>query len=226
MIAGAILYSNNNETANVEVADSPPSVIAEQPSNEVSASVRISEVTAEDHILGDPDALVKMIEFSDLECPFCKRVHTTLQQIIDEYGDSGQVAWVYRHFPLDALHPIKARTEAVASECANELGGNDKFWEYIDRIFEITPSNNQLDLDLLPVIAEDIGLDRNEFEECLNSGRYDQHIQDDLDDAKFSGGQGTPYTVIVAPNGTTFPVSGAQPYSVFKSIVDLALEEI
>ena len=147
-----------------------------------------------------------------------------MQQVIEEYGKDGRVAWVYRHFPLTQIHP-KAPKEAEATECANELGGNAKFWEYTDRLFEITPRNNNLDLALLPQIAEDIGLDRIKFEACLENGKYAKHVQDDFEDAINSGGQGTPYSIIIASNGQKFELSGAQPYSAVKTIIDLALEE-
>ena len=190
----------------------------------VPSTSNTKDVSKQDHILGDPDAPVKIVEFSDIECPFCKRFHVTIQQLMSEYGADGRVAWVYRHFPLDQLHS-KARKEAEATECANELGGNKGFWAYLDRIFEITPSNNGLDLNLLPQIAEDIGLDRVKFEECLSSGKYAQHIESDYQDAVSSGGRGTPYSVVIAANGKKFVVSGAQPYSALKSIIDLALQE-
>lgn len=181
-------------------------------------------VDARDHIRGNPEAQVKIVEYSDLECPFCKRFHATMNQVIDEYGKSGKVAWVYRHFPLDALHS-KARKEAEATECANELGGNTKFWAYINRLFEVTPSNNGLDLAELPNIAKFVGLDRAKFEQCLNSGKYAKHVADDLADATNSGGQGTPWSIVIAKNGKKFAVSGAQPYEAVKSVIDLALQE-
>jgi protein-disulfide isomerase len=147
---------------------------------------------------------------------------------MDEYGKDGKVAWVYRHFPLDELHP-KARKEAQAAECANEIGGNDAFWAYSDKLFEVTPSNNQLDLSLLPQIAAEIGLGRAKFEACLTGdargGKYAGHIQSDYENASASGGLGTPYSIVIAPNGKSFPITGAQPYSVVKSLIDLALKE-
>jgi protein-disulfide isomerase len=147
---------------------------------------------------------------------------------MDEYGKDGKVAWVYRHFPLDELHP-KARKEAQAAECASEIGGNDAFWAYSDKLFEVTPSNNQLDLSLLPQIAAEIGLDRAKFEACLTGdargGKYADHIQSDYENASASGGLGTPYSIVIAPNGKSFPITGAQTYSVVKSLIDLALQE-
>lgn len=177
----------------------------------------------DDHIRGNPEAPVKIVEYSDLECPFCKRFHTTMQQVMEEYGKSGKVAWVYRHFPLDALHS-KARKEAEATECANELGGNTAFWSYTDRLFEVTPSNNGLDLAQLSIIAQDVGLDRTTFAACLDSGKYAKHVADDLEDARAAGGSGTPYSIAIAANGEKFPINGAQPYEEVKRIIELALQ--
>lgn len=182
------------------------------------AAKNLRPVDAEDHILGNPDAPVKIVEFSDLECPFCKSFHPTMKQILSEYGKDGQVAWVYRHFPLDSIHP-KARKEAEAAECADELGGDEKFWAYVDRIFEVTPSNNRLEPERLLEIAEYVGLSRTQFESCLASGRQAERVSKDLEDAINSGGDGTPYTVVVTKKGDFFPFSGALPYARVKAIV-------
>lgn len=225
LVAGAIFFSNNNssnqQTEPVENNTGQPV----SPSSSGSRSINnIQPVSSKDHIFGDPDALVKLIEFSDTECPFCKRFHPTMQRLMAEYGATNQLAWVYRHFPLDQIHS-KARQEAQATECANELGGNNKFWDYLDKLFKITPSNDRLDLALLPQIAEEIGLNRSKFESCLNSNKYAQHIEDDYQDALASGGTGTPYSIVIAPNGKKFPINGAQPYSAVKSVIELALKE-
>ncbi len=158
----------------------------------------IKAVNADDHILGNTDATMVIVEYSDLECPFCKTFHTTMQSIITTYGNDGKVAWVYRQFPLN-IHP-KAEKEAEASECANELGGNTIFWKYIDQIFTITPSNNQLDQAQLPKIAKDLGLDVSKFNACLDSGKYAAKIQAQEADGVKAGAQGTPFSIIVLKN--------------------------
>ena len=119
--------------------------------------------------------------------------------------------------------------EAQAAECANELGGNEAFWAFTDRLFEVTPANNRFDLAQLPRVAVAIGLDRVKFEACLvgdaRGGKYAAHIEADVQDAIASGGTGTPYSLVVAPNGKVYPLSGAQPYAAVKSIIELALKE-
>lgn len=221
LIAGAVFYSSGNK----KIDENNFAAQINQPQAETGGSViNIKPITDQDHILGNPDAPVKIVEYSDAECPFCKRFHPTLKQVVDEYGKNGQVAWVYRHFPLDAIHS-KARKEAEATECANELGGNSKFWAYLDRLFEVTPSNNNLDPNELPGIAANVGLDKAKFSECLNSGKYAQHVADDLADAQNSGGNGTPWSIVVAQNGKKLPLSGAQPYSAVKALIEIALQE-
>jgi protein-disulfide isomerase len=183
-------------------------------------------ISSEDHILGNLDAPVKIVEYSDYECPFCKRIHPTLAQIMDEYGKDGRVAWVYRHFPLDELHPLNAKRVAVASECASEQGGNSAFWQFTDAFFEMTPANDRTDLDtVIPQILGGMDIDRSAFDVCFASDKYDKHIQDDIDDAIATGGRGTPWSIVVAQNGKAFPINGAQPYSAIKQLVDLALLE-
>lgn len=172
--------------------------------------------TKKDHIRGDSNAAVTVIEWSDLECPFCKRFHPTMQEIVDTY--KGKVRWVYRHFPLRQLHS-KAAKEAEATECAYEQGGNDAFWKYVDRIFAITPSNDGLDLAELPNIATSIGLNKQKFETCLSSGTYANKVQEDENDAVSAGGRGTPYSVIIAGD-TKIPVSGAVPVSELKQMLN------
>lgn len=192
------------------------------------ASTAVRPIDVKDHIQGNPAAAVRVIEYSDFECPFCKSFHPTMQQTFDDYGKSGKLAWVYRHFPLDSIHS-KARKEAQASECAAELGGNEAFWSFAHNLFEVAPSNNRLDLSILPDIAKGVGIDRAKFVACLSGdergGKYANHIESDLQNAMAAGGTGTPYTVVVAANGKTFPINGAMPYDAVKQIIELALAE-
>ncbi|MBI2023837.1 thioredoxin domain-containing protein [Candidatus Giovannonibacteria bacterium] len=188
------------------------------------AENKIRQVDSSDHQFGSPEAEIKLVEYSDLECPFCKIFHETLKKIMSEYGNNGKVVWVYRHFPLEQIHP-KAQKEAEASECAAELGGNEAFWAYIDKVFNITPSNNKLDPLKLPIIAEEIGLDKAKFESCLSSGKWKERVNSDYRDAVSAGGDGTPFTVLITRSGKNIPFSGALPYDDVKSIIDKALAE-
>lgn len=213
VIGGAIYLSGQN----------PGVAGPQEPSDrEVKAALaKMAPVTAEDHIRGSMDAKVVIVEYSDTECPFCKVFHETLAEVTSQY-DGTEVAWVYRHFPLDQLHQ-KARHEAVALECAAEQGGNDAFWKYTDRLFSVTTSNDGLDEAELPRIAAFVGLNVATFNECLASTRHDAAIQADVDNAIASGGRGTPWSIMVEKDGTKTPINGAYPAAQLKSMIDEAL---
>ncbi len=220
LIAGAVYLGTSRGTGTVAENNQQPQQVAQQ----TGSLDEMRAISKDDHIRGNPNAPVMIVEYSDFECPFCKRFHDTMKQVTTEYGD--KVAWVYRQFPLDQLHPVKARKEAVASECAAELGGNDAFWKYADRFFELTPSNNQTNIDtVLPQIAKEIGLDEAKFASCLASNKYDAHIEGDVQNAVATSGNGTPWSIVVAANGKKYPLSGAQPYASVKQLIDLALQE-
>lgn len=222
MIAGAVYFGGGMSDKRAGKNDAK---IAKTQGNEETAQENnVKPVSSADHIRGNPNAKVKLIEFSDPECPFCKRHHDTMNKIIEEYGKNGQVAWIYRHFPLDLIHS-KARKESEALECANEQGGNVKFWEYLNEIFAVTPSNNGLNLNELPNIAREIGLDTEKFNQCLNSGKYAKRVADDLADGTNSGASGTPYNIVIAGNGKKFVINGALPYAKIKAVIDQALTE-
>lgn len=216
LIAGAVWYNGSGR-----VVPASQQARAGQGANPLELMRPISD---EDHLRGSRDAKVTIVEYSDTECPFCKQLHTTLKQVMNDYGE-GEVAWIYRHFPLDQLHK-KSRKEAVALECAAELGGNDVFWSYTDRLYETTPANDGLDPTELPKIAAFVGLDTAKFGECLESGKYDEKIQADVQNGfDTAGSYGTPWSIVVAKNGNKYPLSGAQPYTAIKQIIDAALKE-
>lgn len=100
-----------------------------------SLNVQIRPVTSTDHIVGNLNAKIVIVEYSDLDCPFCKVFHNTMHQVVKR--NNGDVAWVYRHYPISQLHP-NAFKKAEETECAWEQKGNKAFWEYTDKIFGIT----------------------------------------------------------------------------------------
>ncbi|MEK7621958.1 MAG: thioredoxin domain-containing protein [Patescibacteria group bacterium] len=217
IIAGAI-YSQGSGSAPSAGQVAAPSIAAN------AKLENLKPISAADHLLGDPQAPIKIVEFSDLECPFCKTFHKTMLQVMQEYGAKGQVAWVYRHFPLDQLHS-KARKEAEAAECAFKLGGNDQFWTYINKVFEITPSNNGLDLAQLPVIASSMGLDEADFIKCQNNGATASVVDAQYQDAVAAGGNGTPFPVVITPDGKKIALQGAIPFEGMKQLIDGLLAE-
>lgn len=218
IIAGAVMLTNKG---NVPQNNNNPSGNTDN-SGEQASLDQMEPVTDMDHIRGDINAPVVIVEYSDTECPFCKQAHMTIKEVVDSYN--GQVAWVYRHFPLFQIHP-KAPIEARATECVAELGGEEAFWTFLDRIYEVTPSNNGLDHAELPNIAEFAGVDKGQFEECFASNKYEDKVQSQYDDAVSTGGRGTPWSIVIGPNGEKVSVNGAQPKEAWISIIDGMLQE-
>lgn len=180
--------------------------------------IAVSPVSDKDHLLGNPQAKIVVIEFSDTECPFCKAFHPTMKKIVADYN--GQVSWVYRHFPIDTLHK-KARKEAEATECASESGGNAMFWQYLDKIFELTPSNDGLDPAELPKIAETVGLDVVKFNACLASGKHKNFVESQYQDGIKAGVTGTPTSVVVnQKTGKKVLIVGAESYETMKRAIE------
>lgn len=164
-----------------------------------------------DHIKGDKNALISVIEYSDYECPFCVRHHPTLEKLLEENDD---VNWVYRHFPL-SFHP-NAQVTAEASECVAELAGNDAFWEFTQIVFDKGAKKASL-----ADYAEEVGVERAAFESCLESGKYTQYVKDDMAGGSAGGVSGTPGNIVINnKTGKTRLVSGAQPLSAFQEAVD------
>lgn len=186
LIAGAIFY---RDTAVVAAPTDPngPTLNAE--------AIRPVDPKT-DHIRGDIKAPITIIEYSDLECPFCKIFHQAMTPVFDKYGKDGKVAWVYRHFPLDSIHQ-NARPEAIATECAAFLGGNDAFWIMHDKIFAVTTSNDGLDLSLLPTFAKEMGLDETKFNTCLKDRAIADKVETDYQNGLDIGVTGTPYAIMI-----------------------------
>lgn len=182
-----------------------------------SQAGEVDPVTDSDYIKGNRNARIALIEYSDLECPFCKSFHPTAQQAVDEYPDD--IMWVYRHFPLE-LHP-KASKQAEAVECAGKLAGNDGFWALIDKIFEVTPSNNGLDNSILPNLATGVGIDKSAFQICLGSGEMAKNVDDDYQSGLKAGVIGTPGNILLdTKTGESVLIPGAVPYPQLKQAID------
>ncbi|MCE9549191.1 DsbA family protein [Candidatus Nomurabacteria bacterium] len=206
IIGGAVLLKGNNSVSGTKPED---------------AVEKIQPVDKTEHILGNPNAKVMIVEYSDTECPYCKMFHATMHEVIKQR--EGKVAWVYRHYPITQLHQ-KAFREAEATECAWEQGGNDAFWKYVDEIYVRTQSNDTLDVKELPKIAEFVGLDVAAFNTCLESGKYTEKVQNHFDSGFEAGVRGTPRSVILKNGKVVYTINGAQYLETVLEQVDKALK--
>ena len=191
--------------AEANTAAQPPSA-----SGEEEPIPRFDIPVDDDPILGPDDAPITIIEFSDYECPYCRKFHVeTFNQLIEAYPD--QVRFVYRDFPLSTIHS-NAIAASEAANCAHEQG---VFWEYHDLLFSMQQG---LSKDAYLAYAEQLNLDMTEFESCIDSRRYEDEVASDYDFAARLGIRSTPTFFI---NG--LPLVGAQPFEVFKQVIDKEL---
>jgi len=211
ILLGNVLKSDETLAGNNDVQKQDPADQVVDTGKEYTLTAVDTKV---DHIRGNQNAKITIIEYSDTECPYCNRFHATMKQIMDTYGD--QVRWVLRHNPLDGLH-ANARKAAVAEECAGEQG---KFWELADYLYNTVATNGKLDGTQFKTYASAVGLNTTKFETCLNSTKYNSKITRDQADVSQ---QGTPFSVIVGPNGEETPINGAQPYEAVEQAIKALL---
>lgn len=212
LIAGALFFGlSSGSGAGVAMEDGHDDTAGLEP---LDAPSILREVTSDDHIRGNPDASVSVIEFSDFECPFCGRLHPTLARLVEENDD---VNWVYRHFPLTSIH-TRAFAAAHASECVAELGGNDAFWAFSDGIFE---HQRDLGMALYEELAAESGVSLTDFRSCTEEERHSEAVNDDLREAQETGGQGTPYVIVLNKDDEALPFSGALDYDTIVQIVEV-----
>ncbi len=222
---GSLSASNQAVLAQLRAAPTTGAVVAQaaqqqqggqQPQLPPAQPIQVD--TSNAAVRGDPNAPVTIVEFSDFQCPFCKRAHPTVQQVLNEY--SGRVKVVYMHLPL-SFHEY-AQKAAEAFECARDQG---REWEMHDKIFD--GDNSNIPASVLKQYAVELGMDAERFNQCLDNGEKAAVVAQDaaqleskqLEFAAWGiDGIGTPTFLI---NGQ--PLVGAQPYSAFKAAVDAAL---
>ncbi|MBP6881245.1 MAG: thioredoxin domain-containing protein [Candidatus Pacebacteria bacterium] len=215
MFIGAGLYFGGGAAAPAAA----PVVADAQPEDNTD---KVDPVTAEDHVRGNRDAAIKVVEFSDYDCPFCTRFHTAMQAVVEKYDD---VAWVYRQFPLEQLHP-NAPLVSEASECVAEIGGNDAFWKFTDEYMTARGAGDKTEhTALINKIATKIGVNTGKLTECLASDKHVAAVQADMTDAAETGGRGTPWSIIIAPSGKTYPINGALPQQTIEQLIEVARQD-
>lgn len=218
MIALAIFFTNKNDSA-------PTSLTAQQATNqETQQDGRLRPVDETDYIYGNPNAPIMIVEYSDYECPFCKQFHATMHQIMDEFGVGGKVAWVYRQLPLPQLHP-NATKISEAALCVGDIGGNSAFWSFSNLIFDERDLDEPTNVTKLIDYAEEVGVDKNDYISCINSGRMQEAVLQSAEEGFRLGGQSTPYTVITVGDQEAV-INGAQPYDVVESIVSNLIDQL
>ncbi|MBP1701973.1 MAG: oxidoreductase family protein [Chloroflexi bacterium] len=204
-------FWGRSTTQNSAVSADTAGLGAQGSTPEATQQIKRYPVTVDDDpTLGSANAPITVIEFSDFQCPYCQKWEQEVYgQLLQDYGD--KIRFVYRDFPLTSIHP-QAQPAAEAAECANEQGA---FWKYHDKLFGM---ESPLGADTYVKYASELGLDMTKFQQCLTDHRYQAEVTADLEYATNLGINSTPTFFI---NG--IPVVGAQPYSVFKYVIDKEL---
>lgn len=204
--SGSVKNTNVAANANTNPTPTPTPTPTPEASGDIS---KTAPITDSDHIRGNKNAKVTLLEYSDFQCPFCQRHNPTLDQLITQYGDDVRV--VFRHFPLNSIHP-QAQKAAEASECAAEQG---KFWEMHDLMFA---NQSALDVTSLKGYAKTLGLSQSQFDSCLDTGKYASKVNQHASEAQAAGITGTPGTFV-----NDQLVKGAYPVATFQQIIDSML---
>ena len=232
IIAGSLVYFGNQIAKSKSQADIEAGIEAYLVKQQEEAAKARAEAnkpkfvegdfTDDDPVLGDKNAPITLIEWSDYECPFCKRhFMQTLPLLKEKYIDTGKLKLVFRDFPLSFHDPL-ATQQAMAAECVREQSNDETYFAYHDLIFQTTKSNGQgMKKEQLYDLAEDVGVDKAEFADCLDSGKYKNEVLKDISDGQSVGINGTPGFIL---NGRL--ISGAVPFAEFEAIIEKALADM
>jgi protein-disulfide isomerase len=202
LIAAAILFVNYGP---------PQPTVAE--GGEPIVEPEVSAPNAQDYWYGSVDAPIVLVEYSDFQCPYCSSIHPSLKRIVDE--SDGEIAWVYRHLPLESIHP-QALPSALASECIAEQLGSEGFWAFADNMFA---NQSGMSAARYEALAGELGADVAQFSVCMESQKYLSKVDAQALEAAQNGGTGTPFTVVVKGD-TQIPISGALPYAQLTSVIN------
>lgn len=177
------------------------------------------DLSDDDPFLGDENAPITIVEFSDYECPFCGRFYSnTLSELKERFVETGQVKFVYRDFPLSS-HP-GAYPSALFAECTRDQLGNEAYFSVHDKLFENLNSGVRFNYEDMAEFADSLAVDQGELKECFDSDKFEDEIYGDLDDARAIGVSGTPTFIV----GNQI-LKGAQPIEEFEAAIEAQLEE-
>lgn len=188
-----------------------------QPSGpDASQLSKVPKVDNNDHIRGNAQAKVVLVEYSDYECPYCAKFHSTMLQVMEEMGD--KVAWVYRHYPL-SFHP-NAQKAAEGGECVSKLGGSDAFWKYSDTLAGVNSRDGQLSPEAITEAAATAGVNASAFKSCLDSDEMANKVKDIANAGGVAGVTGTPGTIVIVDGAAQELIPGALPYASVQATIE------
>ena len=233
IIAGALIFSNTNGSIDEESFDNLLETYEERQYAKLlegEDAKKILKIKENDRVLGEKEADITIFEYSDFECPYCKKFYPEVNKVVEEFR--GKVNLVYRHFP--GLHQPLSVVEANAAECAGEIGGDEVFYKYHDELYERTESNGSslikvegrgIEVSELGKIAEELNLDMDKFNKCFASMKYESKVKENTESGSTIGVSGTPNAFIVNnKTGKTRKIGGFVAYSYLKEKIEEVIE--
>ncbi|MFC1756871.1 DsbA family protein [Patescibacteria group bacterium] len=218
IIAGALIASAVIYTAKMTPNSQTASITQDEEKSDSVWDI-IKPVSENDYILGNPNAELTLIGYFDINCGHCRNFHKTMHQIMDEYGKDGKLKWVPKHFPLSQF----SQKEAVAVECVGEIGGDEKFWKFLDNILQ-APMLSQGNLENeLASMASSIGIENEKFKKCLADTKQIEKVNAMGQEAISMGAQGTPFNVLIDSEDNATVIPGALTYEQVKQLIDSTL---
>lgn len=206
---GIIFLSLNNKTertVNTATDNNSENYIQEQNQN----------------IMGNPNARLKIVEYTDPDCPFCQRFHNTMLQLIEHY--KGEIAWEYKHYPIPELHP-EAFEKSLALECAKEQGGNLMFWKFTNELYKLNMTKELTKINLIEEVSKNLKINSSDILKCVEEGRYAQKVVLDMQEGNNLKVEGTPTSFIYIDGNIVEQIPGAQEFNTIKSRIDLLLAD-
>ncbi len=219
-LPGAILAAGILLAISVYAVRSTTDIVVPQGDPEAVRPVR-----PEEHILGNPEAVVKVVTYADIDCAACKEFQQTMAQVMTEYGPNGQVAWVYRHLPLIDIH-VYAKSHAEAAECVASLGGEGSFWRFIDLIQAIAPNQSEFLPEGYPVVVQQLGIPQASFDQCMATHQFASRVEDDFGNALDTGADSAPYVVLLIHGNDPITIEGGLSYETMKKLLDDSIAKV
>jgi len=185
----------------------------------------VRPVSLSDHIIGNPSASVVLVEYADVDSEYSKQFQQIMEQVMQNYAPTGDVAWVYRDFPLITNDQYDEENDEAA-ECAGSLGGNNDFFTFINDMQAAAPGDALFDPSGYDTIASTMGLSTNDFDTCMSNHTFKSTVAADYQNAITIGASGSPYNVLLVKGEKPVLISGAVPYSVMKQVIDASIAKV
>ncbi len=182
-------------------------------------------VTPADHIIGNPSAPIVLVEYSDIDSAYGKKLQLTMEQLMTDYATGDKVAWVYRHFPVTTIHPSSSM-HALAAECAASVSNPQMFFRFIDALNAAAPGATVFNPQNYGTIVSQLGLPKDKFDACVSSRTFENKVHTDYSNALAAGATASPYIILIVQGQKPRAIEGAPPYKTLKQIIDSEIAKL